>query len=400
MSKQCCVFRLIVLFLVFGFNAYVSAGTTPVDRFLYTESDGAITITGLTDRSGSDSTDITIPAQIDGKPVVTIGENAFNGSFLTSIVLPDSVTVIGRAAFTTCADLKTVVMGNSVATIGMAAFALCGSLTDIALPESLLNIEPAAFAYCLSLKSVIIPASVASMGNDVFLGCEALGAIQVEQENLIFCSMDGVLFNKDRTALLRYPMGKAADSYSIPGSVAKIGVRAFEDCRLASILIPDSVEVVDEEAFGNCRLLKSVELPESVLEIGSLAFFSCTALESVSIPGSVSIIDDRTFDGCVHLRSVSMGNSVEVIGDSAFERCENLGSIILPASVVYLGMGAFNNCRKLSSVTLLSVDPPELEDTSVFRFNATDRQFHVLPGSLHAYRTAEHWMEYAEDIAF
>ena len=398
-NKKCYCFSLIVLYQVFGIGAISAAGIVPFDRFMYTESNGTITITGLSDRSDSSNTDVVIPELIDGKPVVMIGDYAFNDSHLTSIVLPDSVTTIGNGTFTTCADLETVVLGNSVTIIGKAAFALCGRLTAISLPDSLLNIEPAAFAYCLSLTSVIIPASVISIGNDVFLGCEELGAIQVDAGNRFFFSMDGVLFSKDKTALLRYPMRKTGDSYAIPGSVTRLGARAFENCRLVSVEIPDSIQVVEEEAFGHCVLLLSIEFPDSVLKIGDFVCFSCTALESVSISDTVSIIGDRAFDGCEQLTSVILGCSVEIIGESAFERCNSLGSIILPASVAFIGKEAFNNCRKLVSVTFLSVEPPILEDLSVFRFNAAGRQFHVPSGSAHAYKTAENWMEYVKDIA-
>lgn len=198
-----------------------------------------------------------------------------------------------------------------------------------------------------SAKSVEIPAeidgvSVTSIGCYTFGSCEALTDIFVDENNTYYTSVDGVLFNKDKTAVCAYPRGKKDSEYTIPDSVTSIGENAFCSCSsLTSVTIPDSVTSIGEYAFQFCIGIKFVAIPDSVINIGMAAFIGCTALASVTIPYGVESIDACAFEYCSGLTSVIIPESVTSIGNSVFYLCEGLNTVIIPESVTDIGGGAF-----------------------------------------------------------
>ena len=282
-------------------------------------SDNKVTIT---DCKESASGAITIPSEIDGKPVTRIGGDAFRDctgltsitipnsvtsiggeafrgcTGLTSITIPNSVTSIGTWAFGYCTGLTSITIPNSVTSIGVGAFEGCNGLTSITIPNSVTSIGDLAFYRCSSLTSITIPNSVTSIEGGAFNGCTRLTSINVASENNYYSDNNGVLFNKKKTALIRYPEGKSQTSYTIPNSVTSIGYSAFEDCTgLTSITIPNSVTSIGGSAFDGCTGLTSITIPNNVTSIGSYTFF-CSGLTSITIPDSVISIGDRAFFGC------------------------------------------------------------------------------------------------------
>lgn len=132
-------------------------------------------------------TDIVIASEIDGKPVTSIGDRAFEDCYesLTSVVIGDSVTSIGTCAFTCCRSLTSVVIGDSVESIGDQAFDGCSSLASVVIGDSITYIGSSAFANCSSLKSIVIPDSVTSIGNHAFYWCDSLTIYCKYKENEI-----------------------------------------------------------------------------------------------------------------------------------------------------------------------------------------------------------------------
>ena len=152
-----------------------------------------------------------------------------------------------------------------------------------------------AFSGCTGLKSITIPSSVTEIGENAFRGCKGLTSITADKNNKNYTSVNGVLFNKNKTEILAYPNAKSS-SYVIPSSVTEIGSAAFYDCTgLKSVTIPSSVKEIGIDAFSGCTGLKSVTISNGVTNIESWAFYGCTGLKSVTIPSSVAEICGSAF---------------------------------------------------------------------------------------------------------
>ena len=254
-----------------------------------------------------------------------------------------------------CADtrIKTLIIDEGVTSIGDRAFQDCRNLSNVKLPNSLTLIYNDAFSNCTSLASVIIPDSVTSIGDDAFLGCISLKSIEISDNNKNYSSVDGVLFNKNKSVLVIYPAGKTDSVYSIPNSVTSIGNSAFSECtNLSNITITDSVISIGDFAFSNSTSLRSVTIPDSVTIIGVSAFYDCKNLINVTLPDSITSIDYSVFSDCTSLTNITIPDSVTSIGDYAFEFCESLTNITIPDSVTSISDYAFEYCASLTSVTI------------------------------------------------
>lgn len=360
-------------------------------------------------------TNVNIPAIVNYNgttySVTAISNYAFSSySSLSSIDIPNSVTIIGENAFSWCSSLTSVVIPNSVTIIGKNAFNGCGSLTSVVISNSVVTIGPMAFYYCKSLSSVAIPASVTTIGKDAFSNCSSLVCIDVDNDNQNFSSIDGVLFNKNKTTLFVYPCGRPDKDYNIPNTVITLDEHAFLCCNsLTSVtipasvttiranfywcsslvnidvdndnqhfsagsgalfnknkttllmclygcavdeyIVPNTVVTIGEGAFYGCDLMTSVTIPNSVTTIGPKAFYGCSSLASVIIPNSVTTIGELAFFNC-SLTSVEIPNSVITIGGSAFRWCNLLTSVVIPNSVTTIGGAVFYECSSLTSVVI------------------------------------------------
>ena len=261
-------------------------------------------VTGIGEYAFDDCTSlasVTIPDS-----VTSIGEWAFDGcTSLTSVTIPNSVTSISRYTFWNCTSLKSVTIPGSVTSIGEYAFDGCTRLASVTIPDSVTSIGYGAFYECTSLANITIPSSVTSIGDYAFYNCTSLKSIEVSDNNENYSSVDGVLFNKDKSKLITYPASKADSEYAIPNSVTSIDYYAFENCTsLTSVTIPNSVTSIGDNAFENCTSLTSVTMPDSVTGTGACVFLSCKGLMSVTIPNSVTSIDYSAFRYCTSLKDV------------------------------------------------------------------------------------------------
>ena len=197
------------------------------------------------------------------KGVTSIGESAFaKCTLLEAVKIGEDVTTIGDYAFAYCNFLKSVTMGDRVTSIGASAFAECAGLTSVTIPDSVTTISGLAFLNCSNLTSVTIPKNVTTIDRYAFDGCAALTSINVDDANTKYSSVDGVLFNKDKTELIYYPLGKTETSYTVPDSVTKIGEGAFINCTaLTSVTIGEDVTEIDDYAFDGCNNLSIVNVP-------------------------------------------------------------------------------------------------------------------------------------------
>lgn len=274
------------------------------------------------------------------------------------------------------ANIPSEIDGVKVTSIGYKAFAGCMGLMRVTIPDSVTSIGNYAFRGCTSLMNITIPADVEYAGANYFRGCTSLMSINVDESSKTLSSIDGVLFNKDRTKLLKYPEGKTCAYYEIPNSVKSIIEWAFygstnltnvtipnsvtnienyvfyQCTGLTSIIIPSSLGEMNREIFSGCTSLASVTIQNGVTSIGDGTFRGCTSLTNVEIPNSVMNIEPYAFDGCTNLTGITIPDSVTRIDDAAFRDCKSLKSIEIPSSVTSIGESAFFNCTSLTNATI------------------------------------------------
>ena len=257
---------------------------------------------------------VSIPDIIYGVTVKTIGNNAFQNSSITSIIIPEGVTSISYQAFQDCK-----------------------SLTSITLPQSLTSILDQAFKNCTSLVSITIPKNVTKAGiYGWFEGCTSLKTVTFENGATIIPQL--ALANSSITSIV------------IPEGVTSISYQAFQDCKsLTSITLPQSLTSILDQAFKNCTSLVSITIPKNVTKAGIYGWF----------------------EGCSSLTSVTIADGATTIPAYAFSSTPKINYIVIPSTIISIGSSAFANCMNLSTA-LFKGNAPASFGTSVFDNTATD----------------------------
>lgn len=270
----------------------------------------------------------------------------------TSYAIPETVEYIAESAFYNCTNLISISIDSKISSIEKYTFAECQNLTNIEIPDSVTNIQEYAFENCNSLESITIPRNVTSIKDSAFQHCSNLKEINVDPENPAYSSVDGVLFDKSQTTLIKYPPNKEGE-YTIPETVCYIEKNAFSECKSSfSLIISGGMEVIESHTFYKLKGLQKVQLPPTLKVIGEDAFFGCVNLKEINIPDSVISIGAGAFANCRSLEQVDIPPYVEEIGDSAFYRCEKLRFAYIPDSLAEVGAYMFNYCHSLESVII------------------------------------------------
>lgn len=348
--------------------------------------------------------DISIPSSLGGYPVTCIGKQAFIArSQLREVMIPDNVSSIGKEAFQGCVRLKRVAIASTVTTIEGYAFTDCVSLTRINIPSNVTSIGFGCFDGCYSLieinvakdnnsfssvdgvffdktktrlfkcpeakeGSYTVPDSVIIIwnkafwpcnhltsvninrrlirieGEDPFGECNSLTAINVDAGNEFYSSVDGVLFDKSQTTLIRYPKGKAG-CFMMPKTVFHIGDCAFSGCvHLMSITISRFVYRIGNEIMNECLKLEAIIVdPENSnycsidgvmfnKEMTKLIKCPSSITPNYTVPHSVSCIEDQAFADCKNLLSITI-SSFAHFGEHVFLGCDRLTNINLPSDI-------------------------------------------------------------------
>ena len=399
--------------------------------------------------------------------VIAIGEQVFYKCYnLTSIKIGSSITSIGDLSFIYCENLENVYIADiaswcninfgdvysnpmiyaqhlfldgteltdltipsSITSIRDYAFYGCSCLTNVTIPNTVISIGNYAFYSCYGLKSIEIPQSVTTIGNKAFHGCSNLTSIIVSEDNLYYDSRDNCncIIETSTNHLL-----KGCHNSFIPNSVISIGESAFSGCSgLKSVNIPNSIISIGESAFSGCSGLKSVNIPTSITSISYSMFYNCTGLTNINIPNSVVTIGNSAFYGCKGLTSIEIPNSVTSIGGYAFYGCTGLKNLFIGTSITSIGEQAFYSCYNISTLMItgegewqgvniplstspkLYIDshvtglsgakaphsdifcfattPPTCDNNSLKNYSGT---LHVPASSLAAYFTAEYWSNF------
>ncbi len=417
MKRFFLAFLVLVLFT--GTAAAEDAEVLTSGDYLYTIlADGTVCVNHY---SGV-SSELTIPAEIDGKTVTAIGDEAFVGrEDLTAITIPDSIRKVGTNPFrgslaairvspehsflevidgvlfeketkrliscSYASNLSEYAIPQGTRQIGKQAFSGC-TLTAVTIPDSVTTIEDQAFAWCYSLTSITIPDSVQEVGANPFVYTPA--SIQVSPEHPCLEVLDGVLFEKESKRLISYPHGCSLSEYAIPQGIRQIGDDAFSGSTLTSVTIPDSVTAIGSGAFSTCRSLRAVTIPDGVTAIEDLTFAGCDSLTEITIPDSVTSIGvgafgsrslteitipdsvtsigDAAFSGCSSLTAITIPDGISSIGDLLFYDCGSLTSVTIPDSVTSIGEWAFRNCGSLTAITI----PDSVTAIGVSAFDGCD----------------------------
>ncbi len=324
------------------------------------------------------------------------------------------VTAVANSAFTNNTKITSITFPNTVTTIGNNAFSGCSNLTSITFGTGLTSIEPWIFDNCPSLSS-----------------------LNVAEGNTAYSSLNGVLYNKDYTELMKYPVGKSDNSFSVPNTVIAIADEAFMESKLSSIILPESLKTIGDWAFGNCSNLSSISIPRNVTDISTKAFNLCTGLinfqvaeentaysvldgvlynknkttivryppnkanDSFLIPTTVTEVAGYAFRDCQQLPSVFVSGNVTSIGHGAFA-WNKIKSITLSKSVNYIDIYAFSDCPDLTELTVLWDTPSEVTinngeysfENIFAEINKSAVTLHVLPGTKNAYLANDNWKDF------
>lgn len=328
--------------------------------------------------------------------VTSLGNHVFYNCYhLSSIKLGDNVTKIKESSFTLCSSLRTILLSGAIKTIEDYAFWKCSNLTSIDIPNNVEYISTLAFKECdklttvtinsdsilktfvnnifgeqvtnyiigndvteigefafqgcPALSSIIIPKNVLTIGYGALSSCTSLREISVDTANPNYSSLDGVLFNKEQTYLIQYPIGKENSSYSLPHGVSHIVGGAFKECaNIVSITFNNGLIDIDDEAFYKCEGLKSIVIP----------------------------------------------NSVTNIGWASFCKCYNMESIILGTGIAHIGSFAFSYIQSLTSITCKAANPPILKTDVFYDVTQSACPLYVPSGTEQHYKATDQWKEF------
>lgn len=366
-----------------------------------------------------------------------IGEAAFyECESLESIKIPNTVSDIGSSAFSMCSSLKEINIPESIKILKQALFSNCISLEDIVIPEGVTNIELCVFEYCIKLKNITLPDSLTTIGYGVFyecknlenitipknvieietnfMKCDSLLNINVSEENTQYTSIDGNLYTKDRTTLIKYANAKIGEviledtvtnimnypfrdcinieTINISDKIKYIplapGIDYFEGCyklndinvnegnekyssengilynkdktilyacpkfKSGDITIPNTVVEIGDYAFANCNNLVQFAIPEGIIKLGSNVFAGCINLENIIITDSVTELGYSVFKDCTKLKDIIIPNTVTTMGESLFYGCTNLKSVVLPTNITKIGSYDFYKCNNIETIII------------------------------------------------
>lgn len=240
--------------------------------------------------------------------------------------------------FENCTSLKNVEISSTVDEINTSVFSNCTSLKQLVLPDSIKWVYEDYNYYnydndcknfeTTALESINIPSSLSDSDAFAALLPGSLKSITVNADDSNFKLVGNALFSTDMTKLYRYLGGSQNTTYTVP----------------------DSVTAIAQNAFRNCKNLKSITVGSNVTSIGVNAFEGCTNLTDVTLT-NISDIASETFKNCINLKNVELGSAKQIF-QSAFYGCKSLESITIPASVNYIENGIFAHCDSLKSINV------------------------------------------------
>jgi hypothetical protein len=269
---------------------------------------------------------------------------------LTKVVMHDGITSISSEAFRYCAALKTVDIPGSVNGYGVNVFSDCTALEEVRflngvtklpgagfinckalryleIPDTVESLEHVHFTYLESLETVRIGSGLHKLYEPTFNNCNNLKRFEISPNNATFCSVDGVIYSKDKLELVKLPTGYEGAYEVLPGTL-RIGENAANECtKLTALTIPDSVTLIDDCAFRGCKSLETVIFGNGLEELDQGAFYQCASLKNMVLNEGLKTIGGSGFGGCENLESLTIPATVTMIKDYAFSECTGVKHI-------------------------------------------------------------------------
>ncbi|MBR4259794.1 MAG: leucine-rich repeat protein [Kiritimatiellae bacterium] len=317
---------------------------------------------------------LVIPASLEGKSVVTIGERFCAGTDIESLTIASTVTTIEKGAFAECTSLVSVDMGGGVETIGggtsssyiadydnysdYGAFGGCINLKTVTFSSRLLSIGDHSFSECQALETLVLPDSLQRIGVQCFYHANALASVTFGTKletigNSAFSDcpeLQRVVFSDCNTPLLA--IGDLAFSSDVKlktltfsGLLVSIGERAFSGCTaLTELSLPDSLTTISGGAFSKCTSLATLDMGNGLTTIGGGT--SSTYIDDYDLYS-----DYGAFGGCINLKSIKFSSKLQSIGNHSFSECQALETLAFPDSLQYIGVQCFYHALDLSEVS-------------------------------------------------
>ncbi len=348
--------------------------------------------------------------------VTDIGKYAFSSMRqITSVTIPGSVRNLQSYSFAWCYNLKEITICEGVKTIGSEAFYYDIALTEIKIPDSVTTVSDSAFSGCTGLKRVTLGKNVSSLGRNIFSECRNLTSISVSSSNKSYASRSGILYDKLLTNIIYIPSG-IEGAITIPSSVSEFPLTLFEAnpkitainiesghpkyssadgivystdgstlilCpkgKTGEVKILSSVKVISDNAFKGCANITEVTIPYGVTEIGDYAFLGCTGLTSVELPDSVTKLGESAFAACSSLQYAKLSKNISTL-NATFDDCGSLKIAIIQDGTTTIGERCFIFDYSLLSVYI----PASVKAIENYAFaNYRNQNFHIYYGGTEA----------------
>ena len=358
--------------------------------------------------------------------VTAVSSDAFyNTSALTAVTFPDSVTSLSRNTFNNCPSLESVDLGGGITSLAFAAFNNCQHLTTLRFNANISSITAATFTGA-PITNVYVGPNVTSFST-YLLEFTTLANLYVDENNVTFHTLNGILYNASYTKLHRCPAAATVGDVVIPDTVTSITAGAFKDCTgVTSVVIPDSVTTMNAKIFFNCTSLTTVSLGYGITDVGEQAFRNCTSLDNIILNGNITYFSSAQYantypttlsigprvtsidesyltlnsltqyvldpanttyslhDGILYsadgytliscprsfpATTITLPDHALTIGERAFTRCVNLTEVIFPSTLNKIGGGAFEDCTNLTGIDI----PEGVETIGAYAFEGDTR---------------------------
>lgn len=283
----------------------------------------------------------------------------------------------------------------TVTGIGDNTFDMCESLMKLELPPTIKYIGTWGIS-ATGLKTLDIPASVVEIGEYAVLAKNSfMTSINVDPDNPVFASYNGMFYTKNLERLIQVPGG--VDEVKLYDKTKILGRQSFAGCeKLESIDIPESVEEIEKAAFQYCSNLRSIKIPDNVTEIPSWCFGVCPNLETVILPDNLQLINVYAFEICTALKNISIPDLATTISMGAFKDCSALEEVRIGSGMEVIEGGSFENCTSIKSVSCFATTPPVMGYGVFSGLELSGVELNVLEGYGALYKAADTWKDFGK----